>query len=45
MAKKITFENAEEKADAIAEEKANHPEPTAYQAKQLADLEASEIVA
>ena len=44
MAKIITFPNAEEKADAIAEEKANHPTPTEYQAKHLADLEAAEVI-
>lgn len=44
MAKKISFDTEVEKADAVAAEKVAHPEPTEYQAKHLADLEAAEVV-
>lgn len=43
MAKIITFSTEAEKKAAIASEKANHPTPTAYQEKHLADLESAEV--
>lgn len=43
MSKKISFETEEEKADAIAEEKTQHPTPTEYQKQHLAELEGAVV--
>lgn len=43
MSKKITFGSNEEKAEAIALEVKNHPEPTAYQAEHLQALKEAEV--
>lgn len=43
MEDKIVFISEEAKADAIAEEKELHPEPTVEEAKHLADLEAAVV--
>lgn len=45
MSKKIIFDSEVEKENAIAEEKAEHTNPTPYQKKHLADLEEAEVKA
>lgn len=45
MSKKISFSSQADKDEAIAEEKVQHPNPTAYQKQHLVDLEAAVIEA